>query len=97
MDIYNLVPSHRGKRPGDEFLATVELVDDGVRVECYDSQLRKKLKQIFSTPIVKRIPGEKESGVFTHRNEVVQPFTPEFFEEIIYSLYKQNLYGVIQK
>lgn len=91
--IYELAHTQSGKIPGDTFLATVGLLNDGVKIECYDRELKKKLEEIFSFPIIKRNPAGMESGVISHINEAVMPFTEEFFEEIVYILFKYDLYG----
>jgi len=97
IDIYPLLIKHSGKVPGDEFLARVELAGLNVKIECYDFILKEKLKDIFSQPIVIRSPVTEKSDVLFHHEEVVNPFTEEFFREILFILHKYGLYGVLEE
>ncbi|MCE1247077.1 MAG: hypothetical protein LWY06_10570 [Firmicutes bacterium] len=97
INIYPLVVKSTGKVPGSEYLAMVELTASGVRVECYDAILKEKLRSLFSSPIVKKTPSSTKSGVFTHNEEVIQPFTEDFFREILFMLYPYNLHGIIKE
>lgn len=97
IDIYSLMIKHLGKVSKEEFLARVELAGLNVKIECYDLILKEKLKDIFSQPIVKRTPVAEKSGVLSHHEEVVRPFTEEFFREIIFILHKYRLYGINNK
>ncbi|MCD4785919.1 MAG: hypothetical protein K8T10_19035 [Candidatus Eremiobacteraeota bacterium] len=94
IDIYPLIIKRPGKVSGEEFLAKVELAGLNVIIECYDLLLKEKLKDIFSQPIVIRTPFAEKSGVLSHHEEVVRPFTEEFFREIVFILYKYGLYGI---
>jgi hypothetical protein len=97
INIYPLVVKPTGKMPGKDYLAMVELTGSGVRIECYDVVLKEKLRSTFSQPLVKKTPGSTKSGVYTHNEEVIQPFTEDFFREIIFTLYTQNLHGVLKE
>jgi hypothetical protein len=96
MNIYPMVRKHGGKAPGADFLAQVELVEMGVQITCYDLELKKKLTDVFSMPIIRRSPSDRKSGLITHRDEVVEPFTGEFFQEVLYSLHRLDLHGVLK-
>jgi hypothetical protein len=91
--IYSLEQKPTGKEPGGAYLASVELTGAGVEITTYDEKLKIKLREIFSQPFIRKVPTDTRTGVVTHGEEAVQPFTDLFFEEIIYYLHKYELYG----
>lgn len=95
--IYPLERTPSGKQKGATVTAMVELVGQEIRIETYEKTLKNRLEEIFSTPLIKRVPSKPETHALFHRETVVKPFTEEFFEEIIYSLFRYNLHGVLQK
>lgn len=97
INIYPLVPTKTGVKPGDVFLAQVDLVGEQVKITCYDEELKVKLGDIFSTPIIRRTPVGGKSGLVSHANEVVEPFTEEFFDEVLYHLRRYKLHGKLRK
>ena len=97
IDIYDMKNSPEGKRQGDEYLALVELCEEGVRIETYDGKLKEKLEEIFSAQLPVRVSDGNNNSILTHHYEIIQPFTEEFFEEILLSLFRYNLFGVIRK
>lgn len=97
MEIYPLVVKHSGKAAGKEFLALVELMDNGVRIECYDSVLKTKLIDFFSQPLIKIIPEGSKDTCLSYKEEVVMPFTEDFFYEALYSLHKLGLTGKLEE
>ena len=97
LNIYGLKRTPMGKFPDKAFLARVELVSMGLKIECYDDLLKEKLRDIFSNPLIIRTPIEEEFKTFSHKEEAIQPFTEDFFREIIFILHKWDLHGVIQE
>jgi hypothetical protein len=91
-----MISTPSGKQPGDIYLASVTLSTGGVKIECYDNKLKEQLKEIFSQPIVKKVDTVRRSKIISHRNEVVQVFTEEYFREVIFNLHRYNLYGKLQ-
>jgi len=96
INIFPLKTSHRGKVRGKEFLGMVELTPDGLKIECYDIILKEKLKDLFSTALIVRRPIFENEEIFCHKEEVVKPFTKEFFREILFVLHKHGLHGEIE-
>ena len=97
IDIYGLKKTPQGIIPDSVFLARVELTATGVLIECYDAIMKERLRDIFSNPIITRAPTGEEQGVLSHREEAIQPFTEEFFREIVFVLRRWNLYGELRE
>ncbi len=96
MEIYPMIRKNTGNVPDRTMLAQVELDGAGIRITCYDEKLKEQLRDIFSMPIIRRIPTDRRSGVITHQNEAVKPFTEEFFNEVLYLLPRRGLHGVLR-
>jgi hypothetical protein len=97
IDIFALKNTPEGKKQGDEFLAQVTLTEQGVRVETYDIKLKEKLEEIFSSQLLVHIPSGDTNTLLTHSYEIIQPFTEEFFEEVILTLFRHDLFGILHK
>jgi hypothetical protein len=97
VEIYDLKNTPDGKKQGDTFLAQVELTDEGVRIETYDKKLKEKLGEIFSSQLTKRVALGNVASLITHYYEAVPTFTEEHFEEILFTLHKHNLFGIIHR
>lgn len=97
MEIYQLVNKPAGRTVDKVMIAQVEQAQGGLRITCYDDAIKKKLGEIFTTPIIKRIPTSQRTGVITHQRQVVEPFRGEFYEEVLYELARHGFAGVIRQ
>ncbi len=97
IDIYGLKKTPQGLLPNNEFLARVELTSTGVLIECYDAILKERLRDIFSNPVIRRVPVGDDQDVFSHMEEAVQPFTEDFFREIVFMLRRWSLHGELHE
>ncbi len=97
IEIYKTIASPSGRIPGNDFIALVSLKGSEVKIECYEPGIKKRLEELFSSPLVKIVPSNRKSGVISHRDLVVQPFTEEFFDEVLFVLHKFDLHGVLKQ
>ena len=82
--------------PDRTLLAQVELAVGGVRITCYDDSLKDQIRDIFSMPPHTPGPYRPSHRGYYPSDEVVEPFTGEFFEEVLYLLPRNGLHGVLK-
>ena len=97
IEIYGMKKTPHGLINNNEFLAKVELTPTGVLIECYDAIMKERLRDMFSNPIIRRVPVGDDQDVFSHREEAVEPFTEDFFREIIFLLRRWSLHGELHE
>ena len=82
--LYPLVMARDGRKTGEFPLGTVSFDDEnGVKVDCPDVGLNRRLTEFFSTPRrVRRKLGSVDT-VLTYTWEELEPGTEEYFQESI--------------
>ncbi len=86
--LYPLVMARDGRKLGEFPLGTVSFdSENGIKVDCPDVGLNRRLTEFFNTPRrVRRKLGSAES-VFTYAWEELEPGTEEYFQESISRLH----------
>lgn len=97
MEIYQMTAGPSGRKLNKTMIAQAERTSEGIRITCYDEVIKKELGEIFTSPIIKRVPTGPRTGLITHTNRVVEPFSDEFFSEVIFELSRRGFTGVIRQ